>query len=154
MDVALGADGNPSYTQYALRCSATSPADANWDGMYLDAAGNPSASIVYQTQTVWGTTTTVGMAELTTYTFEVNAINEDGRVTAAGTGASLATTSCGTYGDGDFDVDGDVDFADFVAFMRCFDEAVGPGCEPGNMAGDDTIDLTDYEAFEAALAGP
>jgi hypothetical protein len=31
---------------------------------------------------------------------------------------------------------------------------VGPGCEPGNMAGDDIIALIDYDAFEAALAGP
>jgi hypothetical protein len=94
------------------------------------------------------------MAELTTYTFEANAKNEDGRVTAAGPGASLATTSCGGYGDGDFDVDGDVDLVDFVAFMRCFDELVGPGCEPGNMAGDDMIDLTDYNEFELVLSDP
>ncbi|MCK4341217.1 MAG: hypothetical protein KAY37_05775 [Phycisphaerae bacterium] len=60
-------------------------------------------------------------------------------------------------GDGDFEPDGDVDLADFVAFQRCFGTTpVSPPCRPGDLNGDDAIDLEDFTLFAAELdaSGP
>ncbi len=62
--------------------------------------------------------------------------------------------TCQLYGDGDFDEDGDVDLADFAAFQRCFNTTGVLGCSAGNMAGDESIDLTDLAAFVDLLTGP
>lgn len=62
--------------------------------------------------------------------------------------------TCVPFGNGDFDVDGDVDLRDFMEFSQCFGANAAGGCEPGNMTGDGTIDLGDYELFRAALTGP
>ena len=109
---------------------------------------------MYQTKADWGTTTVINLAELTVYTFEANAKNQEGFETVAGPSSSLSTTSCSAYGDGDFEPDGDVDLADFAAFQRCFGQSTGPGCEPANMAGDDTIGLDDFAELSDAFTGP
>jgi hypothetical protein len=96
MDVAVGDDINPSHTTYAIHCTSTSPTDADWEGLYADAAGNPTESAVYQTQAEWGITTLLNMAELTTYGFEVIAQSGSGVITDPGPEASLTTESCGS----------------------------------------------------------
>ena len=149
MDVAISPDGNPAITTYAIRCSDAPPPDVTWDGQYVDATGNPSVTPVYQTKADWGTTTVVNLAAVTTYTFEVNAQNQEGVETAAGPGAWLTTS----YGDGDFEPDGDVDLADFVAFQRCLGQEGAGECSPGNMTGDELIDLEDFAEFYASLTG-
>jgi hypothetical protein len=94
MDVAIGSDINPSHTTYAIRCSGSSPWDANWDGMHVDASGNPSVDPVYQTKADWGITTIQGLHDTMTYTFEVTARNLSGIVTDPGPEASLMTDNC------------------------------------------------------------
>ena len=61
---------------------------------------------------------------------------------------------CMPLGNGDFELDGDIDLADFAAFQVCFDETGSNGCEPGNIIGSELIDLDDYAMFAAALEGP
>jgi hypothetical protein len=59
------------------------------------------------------------------------------------------------YGDGDFDVDGDVDLVDFAPFQRCFGQAAAGGCEPSDLTGTDgLIDVDDFELFVALISGP
>ncbi|MHC4091053.1 MAG: trypsin-like serine protease [Planctomycetota bacterium] len=154
MDIDVAPDGNPAITTYAILGSETSPHDAAWDGMYVDATGNPSATPVYQTAADWETTVAVGLAEQNSYTFDANARNQEGVETAPGPQATAATPECSVLGDGDFDFDGDRDIFDFAAFQACFGQMVGPGCEPGNMAGDNMIGLDDYEEFYNGLTGP
>ncbi|MHC4064276.1 MAG: fibronectin type III domain-containing protein, partial [Planctomycetota bacterium] len=96
LDIDIDANGNPAITTYAVLCTDTSPHDATWDGMYVDATGNPSASPVYQTATDWDTTAAVGLTEQYSYTFDANAKNQEGVETAAGP-TSQATTAGGTY---------------------------------------------------------
>jgi len=152
MEVTIGSDGNPAITTYAIHCSDTS--DDSWDDQYVDATGNPSATRVYQTKADWGTTTVVNLTELTTYTFAVNAKNQEGVETNPGPSASLATPWCSSYGDGDFEPDDDVDLADLAAFQRCFGQEGIDECAPGNMTGDEMIDLEDFAEFYASLTGP
>jgi hypothetical protein len=154
LDIDIDANGNPAITTYAVLCSDTSPHDATWDGQYVDATGDPSASPVYQTAADWDTTAAIGLTEQYSYTFEANARNQEGVETTAGPSATQATPACSMYGDGDFDFDGDRDIFDFAAFQQCFGQLVGPGCEPGNMAGDDMIGLDDFAEFYNSLSGP
>ncbi|UCG15618.1 MAG: hypothetical protein JSV19_10020 [Phycisphaerales bacterium] len=59
-----------------------------------------------------------------------------------------------SVGDGDFDLDGDVDLKDFGGFQVCFDQTAGGGCQPGDMNGDDFIDAADIAPFVNTLIGP
>jgi len=62
--------------------------------------------------------------------------------------------ACVNFGNGDFDVDGDVDLEDAAAFQWCYGQTAAPFCNAGNLAGDEYIDMSDYAAFEALLTGP
>ncbi len=61
---------------------------------------------------------------------------------------------CWLYGDGDFDLDGDLDLEDYMSFQQCFGLSGEDECAPGNMSGDVSIDELDYAEFAAALMGP
>ena len=92
MTLDVNANGNPSTTTFAIRCTATNPADANWTNKYVSAAGTPSAAAVWQTDATWGVVTVSGLQPATTYTFAVKARNQENVETAFGPGASLATS--------------------------------------------------------------
>jgi hypothetical protein len=74
----------------------------------------------------------------------------------AGQWCHEATEACVDDGTGDFDVDGDVDLADFATFQVCFGPLDPGPCQAGNTNGDNTINLADYAAFATALeaSGP
>ena len=61
---------------------------------------------------------------------------------------------CITYGDGDFDSDGDVDLRDFAQFQFCFGDVPVGICESGNMAGNGVIDILDFDIFAVTLTPP
>ena|GEM_PF-1652096 len=76
----------------------------------------------------------------------------DGNPCSADTWCDDINDTCVPHGEGDFEPDGDVDLADFAVFQVCFGQSALGGCEPGNMTGaDETIDLTDFAVFVAAL---
>ena len=79
-----------------------------------------------------------------------------GSVVEAGVDAfSVTRFGCVYDANGDFDADGDVDLVDFAAFQGCFDSTpMATGCVPGDMNGDDAIDLNDFEDFLAVMFGP
>lgn len=57
---------------------------------------------------------------------------------------------------GDFDLDGDVDLADFLWMAYCIDDAgvpAGDGCADADFDRDDDVDLADLIAFQAAYTG-
>ena len=91
MQLDVNANGNPATTVFAIQCTGATPPDANWNGLYVNTTGNPSAAAVWQTDATWGVITVTGLAPETTYTFAVKARNGDGIATAFGPGASLAT---------------------------------------------------------------
>ncbi len=63
--------------------------------------------------------------------------------------------ACHSYGDGDFEPDGDVDLVDAAAFQQCFGQVAGPACLAGNLIGPDgLIDLADFAALADLLNGP
>ncbi|MCK4340497.1 MAG: hypothetical protein KAY37_02085 [Phycisphaerae bacterium] len=60
-----------------------------------------------------------------------------------------------SLGEGDFDMDSDVDLRDFAAFQRCFGQPTGGGCAPGDLNGDaGQIDWQDFILFAALMKGP
>ncbi len=61
---------------------------------------------------------------------------------------------CVPFGDGDFDIDGDVDLKDFAVFQTCFGSMAAGLCEKGNLSGSGIIDLEDFAIFEGLLLGP
>jgi hypothetical protein len=93
MTLDVNANGNPAVTVFAIRCTATSPADANWTNKYVSAAGAPSATEVWRTDATWGVITINGLQPNTTYTFAVKARNQESVETAFGPSASLATAA-------------------------------------------------------------
>lgn len=119
MKINTDAGTNPAHTELAILCVATSPHDANWEGMYADAAGAPGAAAVWQTDAAWGNRTLTGMQPSTQYTFVVRARNLNHIETVNGPSASLATQAPG-YCDllGDINDDGFVDGLDVAGFTR------------------------------------
>lgn len=69
---------------------------------------------------------------------------------------SEAQAQCYPFGDGDLDNDGDQDLRDYHLFQVCFGGPAAPTCLEANLAGGETIDLADLEAFVTALgaSGP
>ncbi|MDP2984113.1 MAG: hypothetical protein Q8O92_12390 [Candidatus Latescibacter sp.] len=86
--VTLDADGNPSYTEYAIYNATT--------GQYLDASGNGSSSPVWRTRSAWGTASAGGLNPSTEYEFKAKARNQEGTATSFGAGAFLTTFECAT----------------------------------------------------------
>lgn len=81
--VTLGADSNPSYTEYAIYNET--------DGVYIDASGNGSGTAVWQVRSAWDTITASGLTPSTLYTFKAKARNQDAVETGFGEGASTTT---------------------------------------------------------------
>jgi hypothetical protein len=57
---------------------------------------------------------------------------------------------------GDLDEDGDVDLADFAAWIPCLtgpDVVPSPGCEAADLDGDNDVDSADFAAFQEAFTG-
>jgi hypothetical protein len=91
MQFDVDPNGNPAITTFAVRCTATSPLDPNWDSKYANGTGQPGAAETWLTDAQWGTMTINGLQPNTTYTFAVKARNQESVQTAFGPGASLAT---------------------------------------------------------------
>ncbi|MCK4658278.1 MAG: trypsin-like peptidase domain-containing protein [Phycisphaerae bacterium] len=80
---------------------------------------------------------------------------QDGDAPCAGQWCDETDDICVSYGNGDFDADGDVDLNDFAAFQKCFSRSADVPCRPGNMTGSDgMINLDDFDEFSAVLGGP
>jgi hypothetical protein len=84
----------------------------------------------------------------------VEGVCEPGTDLCVGQWCDESSVTCYDFGNGDFDLDADVDLADFAAFQECFGQYALPSCGPGNMSGDGYIGLTDYDAFEGVMTGP
>ncbi len=158
MQIDVGTGGNPAITTFAIRCTATVPADANWSGKYVNAAGQPVAAEVWQTDAAWGLLTLTGMQPSTTYTFAVKAKNQENVQTAFGASASLATLSGQTLGD--MNCDGVVNFEDINAFVLALSnpaayQAAYPNCNilNGDCNPNGAVDFEDINCFVALLSG-
>jgi hypothetical protein len=129
LNLDVNANSNPAATEFAVMCTGSTPADLNWNGKYVSAAGGASATAVWRTEAQWAVTTVAGLQPCTTYTFAAKARNSDLLETAFSPGASLATA--GHLGD--MDGDGNVDGADIQAFVTCAVSG-GSGCACANMS--------------------
>jgi len=147
MNVNVDPNGNPANTTFAIQVTDTAPLDGTWDGMYVDAAGNPSITAVFQTDSDWGTSAVLGLQSSTTYTFAVTAQNQDGELTDPGPEDSLATTAdCGAPCEGDVNGDGTVDPLDSGFVLARFGCPVGTGdssCDAADANGDGFVDPLD-----------
>ncbi|MCH7703227.1 MAG: hypothetical protein IID37_16230 [Planctomycetes bacterium] len=155
MDIDLDENGNPSITSFAIQCTATDPSDATWDGMYVDAAGEPTMEPAWQTSSDWGTVTALGLSEATTYAYQVAALNQDGVETEFGPASSAATGVCGAC-EGDANGDGTVDPLDSGFVLARFGCPVGegdPSCDEADQNGDGAVDPLDV-GFVLARFGP
>ena len=79
-----------------------------------------------------------------------------GECGSAGSNEAVLTLIGASYGD--FDIDADVDLADFAYFQMCFNgpnrSASQSGCAKVDHDADGDIDLTDFAAFQACFNGP
>jgi RHS repeat-associated protein len=73
LKITLGNDTNSAITTYCIFETTTA--------RYVQTDGSLGATEVYQTAATWGNKTIVGLANSTTYTFQVKAKNADGVVT-------------------------------------------------------------------------
>jgi hypothetical protein len=129
LNLDVNANSNPAATEFAVMCTGSTPADLNWNGKYVSAAGGASATAVWRTDAQWAVTTVAGLQSCTTYTFAAKARNSDLLETAFSPGASLATA--GRLGD--MTGDGVVDGRDIQAFVTCTVSG-GSGCACANMS--------------------
>jgi hypothetical protein len=89
MALDVDPNGNPATTEFAIQCTSTT--DAAWNGKFVNAAGQPVAAEVWQTDAAWALLTLQAMQPVTSYTFAVKARNSAGVQTALGPGATLST---------------------------------------------------------------
>lgn len=157
LELDVQPNGNPAYTVFAIRCAATNPADAAWDGMYVGAGGQPSATPVWQTDAQWATLTVAGLQAATEYTFVVKARNQAGVETAWGPTATLTTGT--NMLRGDLNCDGEVGFRDINAFVLRLANpeqyaAAYPTCPDanGDINEDGSVSFGDINPFVALLA--
>ncbi|MCH7702886.1 MAG: hypothetical protein IID37_14475, partial [Planctomycetes bacterium] len=147
LNVNVDPNGNPANTTFAIQVTDTAPPDGTWDGMYVDAAGNPSMTAVFQTDGGWGISAVLGLQSSTTYTLAVTAQNQDGELTDPGPEDSLATTAdCGEACEGDVNGDGAVDPLDSGFVLARFGCPVGTGdesCDAADANGDGEVDPLD-----------
>jgi len=72
------------------------------------------------------------------------------------TGQDIVGITVGASAAADFDVDGDVDQADFGVFQACFsgpDVAYESGCEKADLTGNGAVDQADFALFRDCLGG-
>ncbi|MCK4340241.1 MAG: matrixin family metalloprotease [Phycisphaerae bacterium] len=155
MDLAVNPSDNPSITEFAIYCSATS--DSSWNGKYVNSSGNPSASATWQTDSAWGTITIQGLDDGTQYCFRVKARNAELVETGYSTQSCLETQASPTDCPGDCNCDDwiswrDIDF--FVAGMndnqQAWEDMFLPGsptCPFSNcdVNGDETVNWRDID---------
>lgn len=138
VSMKINPDGgaNPGYTELSIRCVATSPFDANWDGQFVDAAGMPTAAAVWQADTTWGNKAALGMQSNTQYTFVVRARNLNNVETTDGP-SSVLTTQAPDFCDllGDIDDSGVLDGNDIAGYLRV---------KFGMPDGGDQVNCADY----------
>ena len=94
MTISNAENSNPSSnptTSFAILVNATSPADASWQGKFVDASGNPSASAVWLTDAQIENLVVQGLTASTDYTFLVKARNGDSEQTTYSASSTLST---------------------------------------------------------------
>ncbi len=155
MDLDVNPNGNPATTEFAVRCAST--VDPTWNGMYVDASGNPNATAVWQTDSTWGAITIQALDPNTQYCFDVKARNGE-LVETAFSGQSCAQTSGSPIVPGDMNCDGTVGFADINPFVLALTnlpawQAAYPGCPllNGDINQDGTFGFADINPFVACM---
>jgi len=113
MDLDPNRGTNPAWTLMAIQCSSTT--DAAWNGKYVDAAGSPSATPVWQNDADWGATPAMGLLGETEYCFKAKAMNGAGVETTLGA-QSCATTEAAAP-------------STLVSVASCAFHCPTPGCE-------------------------
>ncbi len=86
---AIGANGNPAVTQYAITST-------NFPGEFLQFNGSFGPTPFFQTNTDWANTVVNGLTSSTTYQFQAIARNSDNLESAVGPLSSSTTATCPT----------------------------------------------------------
>lgn len=160
----LSAGGTISYA-YWLNDISTGPIGAE-DSMEVEfatnAAGNNWQTIrTYTTaSSSWRTDSIeVGVETVVSPTYRIRFSVSDltpGDVVEAGLDAfNISAFVCNDVGDGDFDMDGDVDLVDFAEFQACWGASSPLGaCGAGDLNGDASVGSGDLSQFATQLGGP
>ncbi len=155
LNLDVDPNSNPATTTFAIQCAST--VDPNWNGKYVDAAGNPSAAAVWQTDATWGNVLVQGLAQGTQYCFHVQARNGESVETAFSPQSCAQTTS--TVMIGDMDCDGTVGFSDINPFVLALTNpaqyaVLYPNCNimNGDINQDGSVDFGDINPFVNCLS--
>jgi hypothetical protein len=154
MNLDVDPNGNPATTTFAIQCVV--PTDPAWNGMYVDATGNPSAAAVWQADATWGNILIQGLVSGTQYCFQVKAQNGEAAETAFSP-QSCAQTASGLV-PGDMNCDGSVSFGDINPFVMALTSPAQyvssyPNCNilNGDINGDGSVNFGDINPFVNCL---
>jgi hypothetical protein len=157
LDVAPGS--NPSWTLFAIRCTATDPADPSWEGRHVSTLGEPVAFAAWQTADDWGALTVSGLQPATAYTFAVKARNQDFVETDFGPEATASTTES-PFAPGDLNCDGLINAFDIDPFVLALTDPAAyaaqyPDCDYmlADINGDGLVNAFDIDPFVVLLTG-
>jgi len=129
---------------------ATDAAGTNWTTVrtYTTALG------AWRTDTI-NVGSEVGATPTLRIRFNASDLGTQNVVEAGLDAVNVVSTTCPDVGNGDFDLDGDVDLRDFAGMQACWGQtSLTTGCQPGDLDGDDAIGPVDLEVFALIQSAP
>lgn len=158
-------DGGTISYAYWLNDIPGGPIGAE-DSMTVEVATNPAGDnwqlvrTYTNAQAAWRTDAIqIGAETAATSTVRVRFSASDltpGDVIEAGVDQVLVSSlTCIDVGDGDFDMDGDIDLYDLGGMQQCWGTVgVSAACKPCDLSGDDQIDADDWDILHPLIVGP
>jgi len=135
-----GTASNPAATVFAVKCTASEPADDRFEQRWIDGCGRPSLEPHWMTADLWPGVVITGLRPETSYSFAAAARNGDGVETGLGPVLTLRTSVAG-----DVNSDCRVNILDLLAVRAVLnvDLCTSESAAHADLNGDGRVNILD-----------